>query len=122
MADPTQQPQAELTGKVFWEKKARSGTVGDPVPDDKYIGRAPAFVLNDELQGVTFRCPRCFKMRAVLRRARREAPLIGTDYWLLCLKRFGIRHSTPYVRWNEPYDILAPLVGAPTAESLMQDE
>lgn len=84
MAAELERP-AVRTGDVRWMVRVR------PAVHEEAIPQGRRFVSwCDELAGVRFRCPRCGRMKAVLRRWR---PLgCQTIYWLLCLS-VGDRRS-----------------------------
>jgi hypothetical protein len=73
----------------------------------------------EELEGVTLVCPRCHRHQAIMRRDQRRAPLIGKDYWLLCLS-WLCHHSDGFTSVDDAANALAPLLGSAEATRLLQ--
>ena len=78
MALPPDRPAATRTGELRWRLRIR------PVVNEEDVTQSRTLLSwCDELAGVRFACPRCGRMKAVLRRWR---PIgCQTIYWLLCL-------------------------------------
>jgi hypothetical protein len=110
MTQDPQQAGGTRTGEVRRERKSRyvvaEGADDDPSRQSVRAG----FNRRDELQGARFRRPECGKFTAVLRRFRRPKPLIGIDYWLLCLS-WRRRTNTIFVRVEDLQAVLATFPG-----------
>lgn len=78
MAVAPDRPAAIRTGEIRWRLRIRTGVHEEDITQSRSL-----LSWCDELAGVRFACPRCGRMKAVLRRWR---PIgCQTIYWLLCL-------------------------------------
>lgn len=107
----------ERTGDPRWVDRIKQTPVDDPYTsgpgDIRTLKRA------EELDGVRLECPKCRRHKAVMRRQHRQAPLVGTDYWLLCLS-FLCRHSTGFTRIEDALEVLVAVLGSAEATALLQ--
>lgn len=107
----------EQTGDPRWVERTKQAPVDDPYTAGP--GTLRSLKRAEELDGVTLECPKCHRHKAVMRRQHRQAPLIGTDYWLLCLS-FLCRHSSGFSRIEDALAVLVPVLGSAQATALLQ--
>jgi predicted RNA-binding Zn-ribbon protein involved in translation (DUF1610 family) len=105
---------------VRWHRKMRNVDIeGMEEPED--VGNRAVVSLHDEVEGLRFSCPTCGRMDAVLRRSRREAPMIGIDYWLLCLS-WRCKKSYVFVRYEDLQAVLATFLGGNEVALILSED